>query len=78
MTTIFHGSRIKRAELLVASIQEGKLTTPGQMKAWTESCASLPPRLREWTLQKVEESVGPAGVRYLRSLLPEPVTEVSP
>jgi len=74
---LLHGSKIKRAELLVSTIQEGRLNTPGQLKAWTDSAASLPPRLREWVFQNVEGSIGSAGVVYLRSLLPAPVTEVS-
>jgi hypothetical protein len=76
MTTL-HGSRVKRAELLVSTIQEGRLTAPGQLKAWTESAAVLPPKLREWVFQKIEGSIGPSGVTYLRSLLPEPVNEVA-
>jgi hypothetical protein len=72
------GSRVKRADLLIAAIQEGNVLTCGQLRSWIDSAASLPPRLREYVFERIEPSIGPNGVSYLRSLLPAPVTKVLP
>lgn len=72
--TRFPGSRVKRADLLIAAIQEGRVLTNGQLRSWIDSAASLPPRLREHVFERVEPLIGPNGVSYLRSLLPEAIS----
>lgn len=63
-------TRVRRAEVLINLIQEGRITTPGQLHSWVDAATFLPPRLREYVFQKIEPSIGPAGISYLRSLLP--------
>ena len=70
----YHGNLATRAELLIEAIESGKITSRGILRAWVSSASSLPPRLREHVFMKIEPSVGPAGISYLRGL----VTEVVP
>ena len=66
------GYALRRAEILIELIQEGRVTTPGQLHSWVDTVARLPPRLREYVFQRIEPSIGPAGISYLRGLLPAP------
>ena len=66
------GAPAKRAQRLIDSIYGGEVTTRGQLKSWVDSCESLPVRLRKYVFEQIEPGIGPAGVTYLRSLLPIP------
>jgi hypothetical protein len=65
MTTIF-----RLAEILIEAIEAGRITTSVQLSAWVSSTFALPPHMREYVFHKIEPSIGPNGISYLRSLLP--------
>ncbi|AGB02420.1 hypothetical protein [Methanoregula formicica] len=69
------GSASRRAEVLIELIQEGRITTPGQLRSWIDAAAFLPPRLREHVFNRIEPSIGPNGISHLRGLLPFPPTQ---
>ena len=71
--TFYRGRYARRAEILVETFLERRITTPGILGAWVTEASQLPPNLREWVFLKIEPSIGPNAISYLRSLLPEAV-----